>query len=78
VFRFVADAAIPPTQHASDQAIRMSTVLRQGTHGLRSNWGRALFAAVRSVVTTGTRHGLSAFQAIQKARAPMDALFDPG
>ena len=78
LFLFLEDAAIPPTNNASEQAIRMSTVFRKVTNGFRSNWGRDLFAAVRSVVNTGKRHGLSAFQAIQKALAPMGSLFDPG
>ena len=56
----------------------MSTVFRNVTNGFRSDWGRDLFAAVRSVVNTGKRHGLSAFQAIQNARSPMASLFDPG
>jgi transposase len=78
LFLFLEDAAIPPTNNASEQAIRMSTVFRKVTNGFRSNWGRDLFAAVRSVVNTGKRHGLSAFQAIQKALTPMGSLFDPG
>jgi transposase len=33
---------------------------------------------VRSVVNTGKRQGLAAFQAIQKALSPMGSLFEPG
>ncbi len=78
LFLFLEDASIPPTNNASEQAIRMSTVFRKVTNGFRSDWGRDLFAAVRSVVNTGKRHGLSAFQAIQRALSPMGSLFDPG
>jgi transposase len=78
VFLFLDDAAIPPTNNASEQAIRMSTVFRKVTNGFRSEWGRDLFAAVRSVVNTGKRHGLSAYQAIQKALSPLGSLFEPG
>ena len=78
LFLFLEDATIPPTNNASEQAIRMSTVFRKVTNGFRSDWGRDLFAAVRSVVNTGKRRGLSAFQAIQRALAPMGSLFDPG
>jgi len=78
LFLFLEDATIPPTNNASEQAIRMSTVFRKVTNGFRSEWGRDLFAAVRSVVNTGKRHGLSAFQAIQKALSPMTSIFDPG
>jgi transposase len=78
LFLFLEDASIPPTNNSSEQAIRMSTVFRKVTNGFRSDWGRDLFAAVRSVVNTGKRHGLSAFQAIQRALSPVGSLFDPG
>jgi transposase len=78
LFLFLEDASIPPTNNSSEQAIRMSTVFRKVTNGFRSEWGRDLFAAVRSVVNTGKRHGLSAFQAIQRALSPIDSLFEPG
>jgi transposase len=78
LFLFLDDASIPPTNNSSEQAIRMSTVFRKVTHGFRSEWGRDLFAAVRSVVNTGKRHGLSAYQAIQKGLSPIGSLFEPG
>lgn len=78
LFLFLEDASIPPTNNSSEQAIRMSTVFRKVTNGFRSEWGRDLFAAVRSVVNTGKRHGLSAYQAIQKALSPIGSLFEPG
>ena len=77
LFLFLDDAAIPPTNNSSEQAIRMSTVFRKVTNGFRSNWGRDLFAAVRSVVNTGKRQGISAYEALQKALSPV-ALFEPG
>jgi transposase len=78
LFLFLEDTSIPPTNNSSEQAIRMSTVFRKVTNGFRSEWGRDLFAAVRSVVNTGKRHGLSAYQAIQKALSPIGSLFEPG
>ena len=78
LFRCLEDGTIPPTNNSSEQAIRMSTVFRKVTNGFRSDWGRDLFAAVRSVVNTGKRHGLAAFQAIQKALSPIGSLFEPG
>ena len=78
LFLFLDDATIPPTNNTSEQAIRMSTVFRKVTNGFRSDWGRDLFAAVRSVVNTGKRHGLSAFQAIQRALSPLGSLIEPG
>jgi transposase len=55
----------------------MSTVFRKVTNGFRSDWGRDLLAAVRSLVNTGKRHGWSAVQAIQKALSPPGSLLDP-
>jgi transposase len=77
-FLLLADGTIPPTHNASEQAIRLSPVLRKVTHRVRAAWGGDLLAAVRAVVKTGKRHGLTAFQAIQKALAPMGSLFEPG
>ncbi|WP_121971629.1 IS66 family transposase [Leptolyngbya sp. BC1307] len=67
LFLFLEDAAIPPTNNSSEQAIRMSTLFRKVTNGFRSDWGKDLFAAVRSIVNTGKRQGFSALQAIQIA-----------
>jgi transposase len=78
LFLFLDDATIPPTNNASEQAIRLSTIFRKVTNGFRSDWGRDLFAAVRSIVNTGKRQGLSAFQAIQRALSPVGSLFEPG
>jgi hypothetical protein len=57
----------------------MSKIFRKVTNGFRSNGGRDLFAAVRSVVNTGKRHALNAFEAITKAlsSALPDFLFKP-
>jgi transposase len=76
LFLFLEDAAIPPTNNASEQAIRMSTLFRKVTNGFRSDWGKDLFAAVRSVVNTGRRQGLSALQAIERAISGQ-SLFQP-
>ena len=77
LFVFLDDATVPPTNNSSEQAIRMSVVFRKVTHGFRSEWGRDLFAAVRSVINTGKRQGLSALQAIQTALSPGLSLFQP-
>ena len=77
LFLFLEDATIPPTNNSSERAIRMSTVFRKVTHGFRSDWGKDLFAAVRSVVNTGKRQGLSALKAIKTALNPNASLFQP-
>ena len=78
LFLFLEDATVPPTNNSSEQAIRLSAIFRKVTNGFRSDWGRDLFAAVRSVVNTGRRQGLSPFEAIHKALSPSNSLFDPG
>jgi transposase len=78
LFVFLRDPTVPPTNNSSEQAIRLSTIFRKVTNGFRSDWGRDLFAAVRSVVNTGKRQGLSAYQAIQKALSPLSSFFAPG
>jgi transposase len=55
----------------------MSTIFRKVTNGFRSDWGKDLFANVRSIVNTGKRQGLSAFQSISKALSPLTSFFSP-
>jgi len=76
LFLFLEDASIPPTNNSSEQAIRMSVIFRKVTNCFRSDWGRDLFAAVRSVVNTGKRQGLSAYQSILRAVGLNRSLFD--
>ena len=52
-----------------------SVIFRKVTNGFRSDWGRDLFAAVRSIVNTGKRQGLSAFESILTALNPLESLF---
>ncbi|MCU0566119.1 MAG: IS66 family transposase [Oculatellaceae cyanobacterium Prado106] len=75
LFLFLDDASIPATNNASEQALRWSVIFRKVTNGFRSDWGRDLFAAVRSVVNTGKRQGLSAFESILVALNPLESLF---
>jgi transposase len=77
LFLFLDDASIPPTNNSSEQALRMSVIFRKVTNCFRSEWGRDLFANVRSVVNTGMRQGLSAFQAIENSLSPLPSLFVP-
>lgn len=73
LFLFLEDTTIPPTNNASEQALRMSVVFRKVSHGFRSDWGAELFANIRSIINTGKRHGLSALQAITKALNPLQS-----
>ena len=76
LFLFLEDESIPPTNNSSERAIRMSTLFRKVTNGFRSDWGSDLFAAIRSVVNTGRRQGLSDLQSIEMALAGQ-SLFRP-
>jgi transposase len=69
LFTFVADREVPCTNNGSERDLRPSVVFRKVTNGFRSEWGRDLFAAVRSVIGTGRRTNLSPFDAIQYALA---------
>ena len=75
LFLFLDDSTIPPTNNSSEQALRWSVIFRKVTNGFRSDWGRDLFAAVRSIVNTGKRQGLSAFESILTALNPLESLF---
>lgn len=75
LFLFLEDASVPPTNNSSERAIRMSTIFRKVTNGFRSEWGKDLFANVRSIVNTGKRQGLSAFQSIKKVLSPLTSIF---
>jgi Transposase IS66 family/TCP-1/cpn60 chaperonin family len=75
LFLFLEDSTISPTNNSSEQALRWSVIFRKVINGFRSDWGRDLFAAVRSVVNTGKRQGLSAFEAIFVALNPLESLF---
>jgi transposase len=75
LFLFLDDATIPATNNASEQVLRWSVIFRKVTNGFRSDWGRDLFAVVRSIVNTGKRQSLSAFEAILAALNPLESLF---
>ena len=72
---FLDDPRIPATNNSSEQAIRWSVIFRKITNGFRSEWGRDLFASVRSIVNTGKRQGLSALDSILIALDPLKSLF---
>ncbi len=75
LFLFLDDSTIPATDNTIEQGLRWSVIFRKVTNGFRSDWGRDLFANVRSVVNTGKRQGLSAFESILTALNPLESLF---
>jgi len=64
LFVFLTEPDVPPTNNASEQAMRWSAVFRKVTNCFRSVWGANLHADVRSVVETARRRGIGALEAI--------------
>jgi transposase len=65
LFVFVTNRHIPPTNNASEQALRPCVVFRKVTNCFRSEWGAGLYANVRSVIETARRRGIGILQAIR-------------
>jgi transposase len=57
LFVFLYDPAVPPTNNASEQALRHSVVHRKVTGGFRSEWGAAAHAPVTTVLDTARKRG---------------------
>ncbi len=57
LFVFLSDAAVPPTNNASEQALRNSVVHRKVTGGFRSEWGAHAHAIVTTVLDTARKRG---------------------
>ncbi len=65
-FVFVTNRVVPPTNNSSEQSLRFSKILLKVINCFRSDWGPEFFADVRSVIETGRRQGISAFEAIRR------------
>jgi transposase len=52
---FLHDPAVPPTNNASEQALRNSVIHRKVTGGLRSDWGAEAHAALATVMDTARK-----------------------
>jgi transposase len=57
LFIFLYDPAVPPTNNASEQALRHSVVHRKVTGGFRSDWGADAHATVTTVLDTTRKRG---------------------
>jgi len=73
MFVFVTNREIPATNNGSERALRPSAVFRKVTNGFRTEWGAKLYADTRSVIETGRRRAIGAFEAIRLtlARKPL-------
>lgn len=65
-FVFVTNREVPATNNGSEQSLRFSKVILKVINCFRSDEGAELFANVRSVIETGRRQGLTAFEAIRR------------
>jgi transposase len=57
LFVFLTDPTVPPTNNASEQALRHSVVHRKVTGGFRSEWGAAAHATATTVLDTARKRG---------------------
>jgi transposase len=74
LFVFLYDPRVPPTNNASERALRNSVVHRKVTGGFRSDWGAAAHAAVTTVLDTARKRGDDLFGSLRAALcAPVPA-----
>lgn len=55
---------VPPTNNASEQALRNSVIYRKVTGGFRSDWGADLYANLISILETARRQGRAIFETL--------------
>jgi transposase len=67
IFRFLFDAAVPPTNNTGEQTLRFSVIDRRITQGSRSLLGRQWNARIWTVLATCRKQGRSAWRFLQEA-----------
>jgi transposase len=55
---------VPPTNNASEQALRNSVIYRKVTGGFRADWGAELYAHLISILETARRQGRPIFETL--------------
>ncbi len=73
-FVFLYDPAVPPTNNASEQALRQSVVHRKVTGGFRSDWGAEAHAILTTVLDTARKRGDDLLATLHAALGPPAAL----
>ena len=58
---FLYYPGVPPTNNASEQALRPSVIHRKVTNGFRSKWGAQGYAALQSIIATAKHKGQDVF-----------------
>ena len=64
VFRFLEHQDVPPTNNASERAIRNITVKRKISGQFKSDWGANAYAVIRSVIDTAIKRNLNVMEQI--------------
>jgi transposase len=77
LFVFLSEPTVPPTNNASEQALRHSVVHRKVTGGFRSTWGADAHAIVTTVLDTARKRGDDLLAALHTALGP-PATLPPG
>lgn len=65
LFTFLDQPEVGADNNASERELRPTATCRKVTGGFRSDWGKDLFAASRSIVGTAARRGIDAYQAVR-------------
>jgi len=65
LFTFLDHPEVGADNNSSERELRPTATYRKVTGGFRSDWGKELFAAFRSVVGTAGRRGINAYQAVR-------------
>lgn len=55
MFVFLHQCGVPPTNNASEQALRNSVIYRKVTGGFRTDWGADMYANIISILETARR-----------------------
>jgi transposase len=74
LFVFLYDPAVPPTNNASEQALRHSVVHRKVTGGFRADWGAEAHAIVTTVLDTARKRGADLLTTLHAAIGPPVAI----
>lgn len=61
---FLQRTDVPPTNNASEQALRNSVIYRKVTGGFRTDWGAQLYANLISILETARRQGLTILETL--------------
>ncbi len=65
LFTFLDHPEVGANNNGSEREVRPTATYRKVTGGFRSQWGKDLFAAFRSIVGTAARRGIDACQAVR-------------